>query len=139
MFERCLYFNSQNLARTIAKRWDKEFKKYDLSPPHAYLLRLVLAKPGLLQREIAVELGISKSTVTRFIDSLEEKGLLSRKMGRGDAREQSIYPTSKAKAIHKKLEASGEQLYKEMQKLIGGEELKVTVSKMRKIQGELEE
>jgi len=138
MFERCLYFNSQNLARTISRIWTKEFKKFGLSPPHAYLLRLVLAEPGLLQREIAEELGISKSTVTRFIDSLEAQKLLSRKTG-GDAREQTIYPTNKARGMQQQLESSGEALYREMQKMIGTEELKRTVGKMRKIQSELAE
>lgn len=59
MFERCLYFNTQNLARTVNRIWTEEFKQYELSPAHAYLLRLVLTEPGLLQREIAANLGLS--------------------------------------------------------------------------------
>lgn len=133
MFERCLYFNTQNLARTVNRIWAEEFKQYDLSPAHAYLLRLVLAEPGLLQRDIAEQLGLSKSTVTRFIDSLEERGFLSRKVSNTDGRESSIYPARKAITIQKQLEASGNKLYKRMVSALGEEMVKATVIKQRKI------
>lgn len=138
MFERCLYFNTQNLARTVNRIWTEEFKQYDLSPAHAYLLRLVLAEPGLLQRDIAEQLGLSKSTVTRFIDSLEERSFLSRKMSTTDGRESSIYPARRAISIQKQLEASGNKLYKRMVSALDEEMLKATVIKQRKIRGVLE-
>lgn len=139
MFERCLYFNTQNLARTVNRLWTEEFKQYDLSPAHAYLLRLILAEPGLLQRDIAAQLGLSKSTVTRFIDSLEQRGYLSRKFSNTDGRESTIYPARKALAIQKKLEASGNKLYQSMVSVLGEEVVKSTVSKQRKIRGVLED
>lgn len=139
MFERCLYFNTQNLARTINRIWVDEFKKYDLSPAHAYLLRLVLAEPGLLQRDIAAQLGLSKSTVTRFIDSLETRGFLSRRISTADGRESAVYPERKAKAIHSKLEMSGQKLYQSMISNLGEESLKSVVTKQRKIRQQLEE
>jgi len=137
MFERCLYFNTQNLARTVNRIWTEEFKQYGLSPAHAYLLRMVLAEPGLLQREIGAQLGLSKSTVTRFIDSLEERGFLSRKVSNADGRESTIQPTRKARAIHKQLEASGNKLYQRMVSTLGEETVKSTVGKQRKIRGVL--
>lgn len=138
MFERCLYFNTQNLARTVNRIWTEEFKQYGLSPAHAYLLRLVLAEPGLLQRDIATRLGLSKSTVTRFIDSLAERGYVSRKFSNTDARESVIYPARKALAIHKQLEASGNKLYRNMVSVLGEEVMQSTVVRQRKIREVLE-
>lgn len=139
MFERCLYFNSQNLARTVSRIWTEEFRQYDLSPAHAYLLRLVLAEPGLLQREIADELGLSRSTVTRFIDSLEERGYLTRRASIKDGREQVIFPARKAIVLQEKLESSGAKLYQKMQQILGAEMLKTTVGKMREFRDNLED
>lgn len=138
MFERCLYFNTQNLARTVTRLWTAEFSQYGLSPAHAYLLRLVLAEPGLLQREIAAQLGLSKSTVTRFIDSLEQRGYLSRKYSGADGRESSIFPARKAVALQKQLEASGNRLYQRMLSVLGEDMLKSTVAQQRKIREVLE-
>ena len=138
MFERCLYFNTQNLARTVERLWTEEFKQYGLSPAHAYLLRLVLAEPGLLQRDIAQQLGLSKSTVTRFIDSLAERGYVSRKYSNSDGRESVIYPERKALALHKQLEASGTKLYKRMLAALGEETMQSAVAQQRKIREALE-
>lgn len=138
MFERCLYFNTHNLARTVNRIWTEEFKQYGLSPAHAYLLRLVLAEPGLLQRDIAARLGLSKSTVTRFIDKLETGGYVSRQYSGADARESSIYPARKATAIQKQLEAAGNKLYKRMVAALGEDVVKTAVARQRKIREVLE-
>ncbi len=134
MFEECLYFNSNALARTVSRIWADAYSQFDLSPPHAFLLRVVLAKPGLLPRELAEELNLSRSTITRFLDSLEQRDLLIRKPTAEDGRELQVYPTSTAKAMHKKLDSTGENLTKLMGKIMGKEEVSQTVAKLRKLQ-----
>ncbi|VAW65860.1 hypothetical protein MNBD_GAMMA08-1659, partial [hydrothermal vent metagenome] len=78
MFEKCIYFNSNALTRQINKIWDDAFKPFGLSPSHAYVLRLVLDQPGISMKQIAEELELAPSTVTRFIDSLINKKFLTR-------------------------------------------------------------
>jgi DNA-binding MarR family transcriptional regulator len=73
MFERCLYFNVNSLARKLNARWEQAFAPFNLPPSHGYLLRVVLENPGLTQQKIAEELRLNKSTVTRFISALEKK------------------------------------------------------------------
>lgn len=132
MFERCLYFNVNALARQVNNIWDAAFAEFDLSPAHAYLLRLVLAQPGIAQRDIALELKLEKSTVTRFVDALQKKGLvLRKKTASGDPREQNIFPTTKAIKIADKLSKKGEELYKTMLATLGNEDLKTMVEMLR--------
>lgn len=138
MFERCLYFNVNALARRVNRVWEEAFKPFGLSPAHAYLLRLALAHPGLLQKEIAGELGVAPSTVTRFVDALEERGLLKRSQtGVEDAREFRIVPTAKARKLHEALEQTGETLYRDMLADIGDDELKRLVGELRRAQEKL--
>ncbi|NQZ32401.1 MAG: MarR family transcriptional regulator [Oceanospirillaceae bacterium] len=139
MFEQCLFFNSNALARTVTSVWVKAYKPFDLSPPHAFMLRVVLAKPGLMPRELARELKLSRSTVTRFLDSLEKRQFLIRKMTEKDGREIQIYPTQAAIQIHQQLDQIGNQLSQRMGKIIGQDELSNTVLSMRKLQNILEE
>ncbi len=131
MFERCLYFNANVLTRRINRHWDQAFKSFGLSPAHAYLLRLVLAEPGLSQKAIAEELRLEKSTVTRFVDALEAKGLLLRTVGEGGVG-VSVQPTQKARRLQLKLEEQGEALFREMVAELGEDELKQLVRMMRK-------
>ncbi|MCF6193385.1 MAG: MarR family transcriptional regulator, partial [Kangiellaceae bacterium] len=74
MFDRCLYFNTNHLARTVGKIWQEAFEEVGLAPAHAYLLRLVLEQPGIAQSKISAELHLEKSTITRFIDKMVDQG-----------------------------------------------------------------
>ncbi|WP_028468907.1 MarR family winged helix-turn-helix transcriptional regulator [Neptunomonas japonica] len=139
MFEECLYFNSNALARTVTRIWTEAYKPLDLSPSHAFLLRAVLSKPGLMPRELAKELSLSRSTVTRFLDSLVKRGFLIRKMTAQDGREIQIYPTKAAIEIHDELDQTGKNLSKLMSSIIGQDDLSQTVSNLRKIQNIVEE
>ena len=133
MFERCLYFNINALTRTVNRIWDEAFAKFDLSPSHAYLLRLTLSNPGLTPKQLSLELKLEKSTITRFLDVLEKKEFIRRKKGiSGDAREQGIYPTKKSEKIAVRLEEKGDVLYQKMITRIGKSELTSLVSQLRK-------
>ncbi len=134
MFERCLYFNVNALARAVNRIWDEAFAVFELSPSHAYLLRLVLASPGLTPKQISQELKLEKSTVTRFLNALQDRGLLRRRKVISDAREQAIYPTRKAEKIATDLEHKGDQLYQKMVGSIGKSSMTALVRQMRDIE-----
>ena len=132
MFDRCLYFNSNILIRKIEKIWVDAYSEVNLAPAHAYLLRLVLEKPGLAQKDIVVELSLDKSTITRFIDKMVIEGYLYRAASPdGNLKEQFIYPTEKAIELKEKLNSIGSDLYKKMQLLFSAEELKSIVGWIR--------
>lgn len=138
MFEQCLYFNSNALARTVTRIWTEKYRQFDLSPPHAFLLRTVLANPGMFPRELAEELNLNRSTITRFLDSLEKNEFLTRQATENDGREVQIFPTKKAKKIHKKLDNTGKELTKMMGKILGEDELTEIVSNIREVKKAIE-
>ena len=133
MFEECLYFNSNALARTVTRIWKEKYRQFNLSPPHAFLLRVVLAKPGMFPRELAEELNLTRSTITRFLDSLEKQNLLVRKTTGSDGREVQIFPTQKAEKIQIQLNDTGKELTQLMKDILGNEELSEVVSTLRQI------
>lgn len=134
MFEECLYFNSNTLARTVSRIWAEAYHQVKLSPPHAFLLRVVLTKPGLFPRELADELNLSRSTITRFLDRLEKRDLLVRKPAGKDGRELRVFPTKASKEIQQKLDDIGENLTTLMTEIIGQDELSQLVDSLREIQ-----
>jgi DNA-binding MarR family transcriptional regulator len=128
MFERCLYFNVNALARQVNAIWDEAFAEFGLSPAHAYLLRLVLENPDITQTRIAEELKLEKSTVTRFINVLEDRQLLTRtRVGR----ETMVNPTAQAKKIKSRLNKKGEALYQKMLASVGKTDLVKIVKDLR--------
>ena len=131
MFDRCLYFNVNALARVVNKQWTKAFEKFDLSPAHGYLLRAVLTNPGISQKQLADELRLEKSTITRFVEALEQKGLVERWKNSNDARETGVYATKQAKTIQAGLESLGDELYQTMVESLGANNLKQLVKQLR--------
>ena len=137
MFEKCIYFNTNALARQVNKIWDDAFKPLGLSPSHAYVLRVVLKQPGISMKQIAEELELAPSTVTRFVDSLINNDFLKRIADEDDKRGTLVMPTKKGKKIHKALEKTGQGLYSQMNQLIGKKAFSELISDMRSTRQQL--
>lgn len=138
MFDHCLYFNTTALARRLEREWTEAFAMFELSPPQAFMLRVILAKPGLLQRELADELSIARPTATRALDFLQTKGLIERRGRDGDGREVCIQPTKDAIAIHAALNKASGTVTSRLKSLLGDAEFGETVSKIRGVRSALE-
>ena len=137
MFERCLFFNSNSLVRKVNRIWDEAYAESGLSAPHAYMLRMVAAEPDLTQRDIAEQLQLEKSTITRFTDSLVKKGLIV-KQTTEDARQNSLVATAKGKKLADKLNKIGDELYRKMQAQLGSKEFNSIVKQIKRASQNLE-
>jgi DNA-binding MarR family transcriptional regulator len=138
MFDHCLYFNTTALARTLEREWTKAFKPFGLTPAQAFLLRVVLEKPGQLQSELAAEMAISRSTATRTLDGLQQMKLLSRVATERDGRESAIHPTAAGLAMKDKLNAASGEVTKRLKKELGIASFDETVAKVRGVRSVLE-
>jgi DNA-binding MarR family transcriptional regulator len=126
------------LARRLEREWTEAFAMFELSPPQAFMLRVILAKPGLLQRELADELSIARPTATRALDLLQIKGLIERRGRDGDGREVCIQPTKDAIAIQSALNRASGTVTSKLKSLLGDAEFGETVSKIRDVRSALE-
>ena len=92
----CLYFTANALARTISRLADVEFRSTGLAPSHAFLLMLVIESPGVAQKELSRSLQLAPSTVTRMVDALAAKKLVTRAIS---GRTTMVSPTQKGKKL----------------------------------------
>jgi DNA-binding MarR family transcriptional regulator len=137
MFDHCLYFNTTALARVLDREWSRAFKPFGLTTPQAFMLRAVLAQPGLLQNQLAQALVVSRPTATRSLQGLQELGLLERRATGGDARECAIYPTEAALALRKDLDAASGEVTRRLKKLLGEDGFGNTVSQLKQVRSAL--
>jgi DNA-binding MarR family transcriptional regulator len=133
MFDECLYFNTTALARVLERLWTEAFKAFDLTPAQAFMLRVILERPGLLQRELADELMIARATATRTLDGLQEKGLIIRSGTQNDGREFALQPTAKAKLLKDKINAASREVTKRLKSELGAEQFEQSVKKIKNI------
>lgn len=137
MFDHCLYFNTTALARQLESEWTRAFEPFGLTPPQAFMLRAVLDKPGLKQYEIASAMTISRPTATRALDGLKEKGLIERRSSEHDGREQCVFPTATAIALHASLNEASAKVSKRLKKLLGADVFADTVTRISGVRSAL--
>lgn len=138
MFDHCLYFNTTALARQLEREWTKAFKPFGLTPSQGFMLRVVLAKAGLLQGELAREMSISRPTATRTLDGLQKLGLIERCPTESDGREYAIHPTARAQEMKGSLNAASGTVTKRLKDVLGTGRFDDTVSQLRHIRSTLE-
>jgi DNA-binding MarR family transcriptional regulator len=137
MFDHCLYFNTTALARLLERQWTEAFKPFGLTPSQAFMLRVLLDKPGLLHNQLATELSISRPTATRTLDGLQKLGLVERRATGSDGREFGIHPTEAARQIKDGLNAASAAVTKRLKTELGHDAFADAVSRMRNIRGTL--
>lgn len=133
MFDHCLYFNTTSLARKLEREWSVAFKEFGLTPSQAFMLRVILAKPGRHQIELAKEMNITKPTASRSLDGLAQLGFIERRGSDKDSRGVQIFPTRQALKICDELNAASGEVTKKFKLLLGGDEFGEIVSRLHKI------
>ncbi|MBT3176158.1 MAG: MarR family transcriptional regulator [Desulfobacula sp.] len=116
--ESCLFFNTNTLSRYLLKIAEKEFKHLNLSPAHASMLLLVYDTPGISPKELSCRLNLTPSTITRFVDALEKKGLVSRK-AKGKA--AFISASKKGLELKSPVAVAYKNLYLKYTKILGSD------------------
>jgi DNA-binding MarR family transcriptional regulator len=137
MFDHCLYFNTTALARVLEREWTRAFKPYGLTPSQAFMLRVVLERPALLQSELARELAIARPTATRTLDGLQKLELVERRSTATDGREYAIHPTAAALALKDSLNAASGAVTRRLKKELGPTYFDDTVTKVKQIRSTL--
>ena len=88
-----------NISRSQAVYRHNKISANDLQSSHYAFILAICREPGRSQEELAKELCINKSTVTRNLNYLEEKGYIKRHSLPNDKRHFSISPTEKMLSV----------------------------------------
>jgi DNA-binding MarR family transcriptional regulator len=138
MFDQCLYFNTTALARRLEQRWASAFKPFGLTPPQAFVLRAVLNRPGMPQRELAQTMAVSRPTATRALDGLAEKRFIERVPSTDDGREMLVYPTRRSLEIERALNEASGRITRQLKAALGEEVFDGTVNSVRNVRFAIE-
>ncbi|PWG00361.1 MarR family winged helix-turn-helix transcriptional regulator [Levilactobacillus bambusae] len=115
-FEDCLYFSSARFNRIVTQMSDQEFKRLGLSSTSAFILMALNADDVVSPSEIADQLYLDRSTITRFLDKLERDGYLTRT---ADGRRVHVQLTSAGKLLQPQLKIIWSALNEAYQQLLG--------------------
>ncbi|NOX34298.1 MAG: MarR family transcriptional regulator [Deltaproteobacteria bacterium] len=134
--ESCLFFNTNALSRYLLKLAQKEFKHLKLSPAHASLLLLLYDTPGISPKELGRYLHLTPSTITRFVDALEKKGMVKRKT---QGKSTFVSPSRKGLELKKSVAVAYKKLYLKYTKILGSDTANQLSFAILKANGKLSE
>lgn len=89
-----------------------------LAYSHAYLLREVIDNPGVTPTHLSEMLFLSPSTITRLIEKLELKGLVTR---RSEGKNTLVEPTEQGKGMSNELWEAWQRVWVRYAAAIGEE------------------
>src|SRR5215467_13921781 len=72
---------------------------YEVTPEEWVILNRLWEQDGLSQNELAERTIKDKTTITRFLNQMESKGLVTRKSSKEDGRFKNIYLTSNGQKL----------------------------------------
>ena len=110
----CLYFTSSRLSRVLTRMAEEEFRETDLFPSQA----LINENPGISQSRLSRELDLKPSTTSRFVDKLEHRGFVKRKV---EGKSPSLHPTEEGLELTEKIVACWKNLFKRYSRILGEE------------------
>lgn len=120
-------------SRRMSQLFGHRLKEYGISPEQWSVLHLIAGQEGLIQKEIAERSCKDKPTVTRILDVLEEKGMISRKPGEQDRRSFRLYPTDKGRELALKTEPLERGVNGELADRLGEEAYDALLTRLKEI------
>jgi DNA-binding MarR family transcriptional regulator len=110
-------FMISNTGRKMSQYLTIRFQPYDVTPEQWSLLSRLAENDGISQKELAFQVDKDPTNVTRILDQLERKGLVSRTSNKEDRRSFLLFLTDQGKELDRKLAPIEDQAIREM--LIG--------------------
>ena len=94
-----LSFLMSQFGSHAAQCFARELSPTGLRVQDAGLLRMLAARPGMTQIEIAETFGVLPSRLVVLIDGLEDRGLVSRQRDASDRRKVRVFLTAKGSDV----------------------------------------
>lgn len=136
LLHNCLFFTANSLARSISRLAEEEFGRLGLVPSHAFLLMLAVDQPGITQKELAAQLHLAPSTVSRFVDVLAQRGLLEKRVF---GKQTQAWPTEMGQAQLAPIREAWMAIHRRYSAILGEEEGRTLAQLTDEAQRKLEE
>lgn len=93
-------FILNNVTRKFSQFTVNFFKEYNITPEQVGIIRRLGEEEGITQKDLAIRMAKDQTNVTRLLDQLERKGLVTRNRNKDDRRSFLTYLTDEGKKLN---------------------------------------
>ena len=117
----------------------EKFRKhnFDLSVEQLVILKILHEEDGRPQNDMAIVTERNKSTLTRVLDGMENKHLVTRIPDKDDKRVKRVYLTKHGRQYFQSTAPIVQEAMTELQKGLTKTEIKTLISILKKVQGNI--
>lgn len=106
---------ANSFSREISRHFDSYFEEYDLATSYVELMLILHNNEELSQNDLAEEMNLAPSTITRFINKLVKRSLVQKKKS---GRTAVINLSKKGQALVPKLKDSFDRAMADLQNIL---------------------
>jgi DNA-binding MarR family transcriptional regulator len=132
-FKQSVGYIISNTGRRLNQRLQQLFLEHDVTPEQWSLLMCLEEHNGITHKDLAMRTDKDPANITRLVDQLERKSLVSRVANPADRRSQLLFTTDKGKISAKILAPIEEEFVSKMLSNISVQEIEAFKSFMAKI------
>lgn len=115
-----------SFSRTLASFFDEKLSRFNLATSYIELMIVMKENESVSQKEIAEQLSLAPSTITRFVDKLKKEGYLTKKR---DGRNMTIELTPKGRQVSAEMDKEYRAAVEEVRDIMGEKYLE-TIGKL---------
>ena len=116
----------------------QSLKEYDITPEQWGILGRLWEQDGVSQKELSDKSCKDQANITRILDKLEEKGLITRQANPGDRRAFLIFLTEEGRKLKERVVPLVLKTLEKAQRDIGEEEIEHLKALLNKVYSNLE-
>lgn len=131
-------FKIYSAQKAIEKSLEITLRPFGLTPGQWNLLNQLDRAGNLTQKALAIRTQKEQATITRYLDSLERKGFISRERDVNDRRAHIVSITDKARELLKKVEPATQDRQKNLVENISEEELQAFLKTLETLKANAE-
>ena len=115
-----------SFSRTLSSFFDDRLSRFNLATSYIELMILMKENDSVSQKQIAEQLSLAPSTITRFVDKLKKEGYLTKKR---DGRNMTIALTEKGRKTSSEMDREYQSAVDDIRELMGDKYIE-TVGKL---------
>lgn len=112
----CLFFTVKKLDRVLNNYAEEAFSSTGLSPTYGFIILALEEKEAMWQKDLSKLLHLAPSTLTRFIEKLVNRGLVSTQ---SQGRMTSVSLTDKGHELAKEVQKSWDKVHDSYFSILG--------------------
>ncbi len=121
----------------MSRLWESGFRHLGLTAPQAYMLVFIIRNAGVLPNQIAKEMNLDKSTVSRAIDGLVTLKLVKRVASESDTRSVLVHATAKGRQLEDQIVSASRRLNASLRNKVEAEKVESLVHTLRDLTSRL--